>query len=137
MLANKNIPNTKNHKMKKTVLIVEDSESVRDFLQFSIEREGYNVLIGINGEDAMKYINDNTIKIDMVLTDLHMPIVDGFGLIKEIRKIERFKRTPILFLTTETSAKQKLRGKESGATGWISKPITSKKIVSIVKKVLR
>ena len=123
--------------MQKTILIVDDSESIRDFLQFTLERAGYNVLVGIHGEDALNFFKNYNTPIDMVLTDLHMPVMDGFELIKEIRKIKEFRRLPILFLTTETGAKQKERGREVGATGWISKPVTAEKIVNITKKVFK
>lgn len=123
--------------MQKKILIVDDSESIREFLKYTIESEGYEVLVGIDGVDAMKYFKNYDTKLTMVLTDLHMPNMDGIGLIKEIRKLEKFKHLPILFLTTESGIRQKMEAKKAGATGWIIKPVTAEKIISIINRCLR
>jgi two-component system chemotaxis response regulator CheY len=121
--------------MAKTILIVDDSESIREVVKFTLENEGYKVLIGIDGKDAQQFLNGQT--IDLVITDLHMPNMDGIELIKHIRTIEAYKRIPILFLTTESQVSKKMEAKDAGATGWIIKPFVPAKLIEALKKVIR
>src|SRR5512133_1498243 len=102
--------------MAKTVLIVDDSESIREVVSFTLENEGYKVLIGIDGKDALKFLDGQD--IDLIITDLHMPEMDGISLIKEVRKMDKYSRIPILFLTTESQQSKKMEAKDAGATGW-------------------
>lgn len=121
--------------MKKTILIVDDSESIRKLVQFNLTNAGYYVLVANNGKDALNYFTGQ--KIHLLLTDLHMPVMNGLELIKEVRKIELYKHTPILFLTTETQIAIKKEAKQAGATGWIVKPFVFEKLLSTIRKVLR
>ena len=121
--------------MSKTILIVDDSESIREVVNFTLENEGYKVLVAIDGQDALKFFNGD--KIDLVVTDLHMPNLDGIALIKEVRKKSDYQRIPILFLTTESQAAKKMEAKEAGATGWIIKPFVPAKLIAAINKVLR
>jgi len=121
--------------MKKTILIVDDSESIRDLVKFTLENEGHDVLIGVDGVDAQKHLNGQV--IDLVITDLHMPELDGIGLIRVIRKMEIYSRIPILFLTTESQNEKKLEAKDAGATGWIIKPFVPEKLIAAINKVIR
>jgi len=121
--------------MSKNILIVDDSESIREVVSFTLENEGYNVLVGDDGTDAMKYLDGR--QIDLVITDLHMPQMNGIELIKNIRAMDSYKRIPILFLTTESQAAKKMEAKEAGATGWIVKPFVPAKLIAALKKVLR
>jgi len=121
--------------MAKSILIVDDSESIREVVSFTLENEGYDVLIGEDGKDALKFFDGR--QIDLLITDLHMPIMDGIELIREVRKLEDYKRMPILFLTTESQVAKKMEAKEAGATGWIIKPFVPAKLIAALKKVLR
>jgi two-component system, chemotaxis family, chemotaxis protein CheY len=121
--------------MAKTILIVDDSESIREVVKFTLENEGYTVLVGVDGKDALKFLDGKT--IDLVITDLHMPNMDGIELIKHIRAIEAYKRIPILFLTTESQVSRKMEAKDAGATGWIIKPFVPTKLLEALKKVIR
>lgn len=121
--------------MNKNILIVDDSESIREVVSFTLENEGYNVKIGIDGQDALKFLDGSP--IDLVITDLHMPNMDGIALIKEIRATEQYARVPILFLTTESQAAKKAEAREAGATGWIVKPFVPAKLLATLKKVIR
>lgn len=121
--------------MGKTILIVDDSESIREVVSFTLQNEGYEVLIGVDGQDALKFLDGRN--IDLVITDLHMPNMDGIGLIKEVRKMEAYQRIPILFLTTESQAAKKMEAKEAGATGWIIKPFVPAKLIAAINKVIR
>ena len=121
--------------MAKTVLIVDDSESIREVVNFTLQNEGYNVLIGVDGEDALQFLDGRT--LDIVITDLHMPNLDGIGLIRKIRDIDAYKHIPILFLTTESQTTKKMEAKQAGATGWIIKPFVPAKLLSAITRVLR
>ncbi len=121
--------------MAKTILIVDDSESIREVVSFTLENEGYKVLVAVDGKDALKFF-DGTL-IDLVITDLHMPEMDGIELIKAIRNMPEYQRIPILFLTTESQAAKKMEAKDAGATGWIIKPFVPAKLIGALNKVLR
>ena len=121
--------------MGKNILIVDDSESIREVVSFTLENEGYNVKVGIDGKDALKFLDGS--QIDLIITDLHMPEMNGIELIREVRVMEQYKRIPILFLTTESQAAKKMEAKEAGATGWIIKPFVPAKLLAALKKVLR
>ncbi|WP_320051867.1 response regulator [uncultured Acetobacteroides sp.] len=121
--------------MGKSILIVDDSESIREVVSFTLESAGHQVMKAVDGQDALKYL-DGT-HIDLVITDLHMPNKDGIALIKEVRASGSYKFVPILFLTTESQAEKKLQAKEAGATGWIVKPFVPEKLLAAVSKVVR
>lgn len=121
--------------MCKTILIVDDSESIREVVKFTLQNEGYEVLVGVDGKDALKFLNGT--HIDLIITDLHMPEIDGIEFIRHVRNMEQYKRIPILFLTTESQASKKMEAKEAGATGWIIKPFVPVKLIAALKKVLR
>lgn len=121
--------------MGKKILFVDDSESIREIVNFTLENEGYEVLLCDNGKNAMNHLNGQ--EINLIITDLHMPEMNGIELIKEIRKIPKYQRTPILFLTTESQAEKKMEAKNAGATGWIVKPFVPAKLLSAILKVIR
>ena len=123
--------------MKKNILIVDDSESIRELVGNSLENAGYSVIKGVNGKDGVHQLKKSPESISLIITDLFMPEMDGIDLIKEVRKDETYKYVPILMLTTESQAEKKLEGKRAGATGWMVKPFEEAKLLSIVKKVIR
>jgi len=122
--------------MSKRILIVDDSESIREIVTFALENAGFEVSVGIDGVDALKRLVENP-QVDLIITDLHMPVMDGITLIKEVRAQEAFKFTPILFLTTESQTEKKMQAKEAGATGWIIKPFVPEKLLAAISKVIR
>jgi response regulator receiver protein len=121
--------------MPKKILIVDDSESIREVVSFTLENEGFEVLVANDGTDALKFLDGR--EIDMIITDLHMPEMDGITLIKHVRAMEAYQRIPILFLTTESQTAKKMEAKEAGATGWIIKPFVPAKLIAALQKVLR
>jgi two-component system chemotaxis response regulator CheY len=121
--------------MKKKILIVDDSESIREIVGYTLEGDGHEVLKGNDGVDAMKHLNGD--KIDLVITDLNMPNMDGIGLIREIRVNNHYQYVPILVLTTESQMTKKNEARQAGATGWIVKPFVKDKLLDVVNKVLR
>jgi two-component system chemotaxis response regulator CheY len=119
----------------KTILITDDSESIRELLSFTLENAGYKILSAVDGEDALKHLTGS--EIDLVLTDLHMPKLDGIGLIKKIRAKQEYQYVPILFLTTESQSEKKEEAKAAGATGWIVKPFVPEKLLATISKIIR
>ncbi|MEW6739358.1 MAG: response regulator [Nitrospirota bacterium] len=121
--------------MSKTVLIVDDSASMRQLVSFALRDAGYDVIDAMNGKDALSKLNGG--KIDMVVTDLNMPEMDGIEFIKHVRNNPGYKFTPIVMLTTESQESKKQEGKQAGASGWIVKPFTPEQLIDIVKKFAR
>ena len=121
--------------MSKTILIVDDSESIREVVKFTLQNHGFDVLVGNDGSDALDYFDGRD--IDLIITDLHMPIMNGIEFIKNVRKNNDYAGIPILFLTTESQLSKKLEAKEAGATGWIVKPFVPQKLISALHKVMR
>ena len=121
--------------MSKLILTVDDSSSVRQMVKFTLKNAGFNVMEAVDGLDALDKVKANS--VDMVITDLNMPRMDGISLIKEVRKIAQYKFIPIIMLTTESEMTKKSEGKSAGATGWIVKPFKPEQILMVVKKVLR
>lgn len=120
--------------MAKVILTVDDSASIRQMVSFTLKNEGYEVIEAVDGIDALSKLQQTP--PDMVLTDLHMPNMDGIELIKNLRANTSFKFIPIIFLTTESQGGKKQEGKAAGATGWIVKPFKPEQLVGVVKKVL-
>ena len=121
--------------MTRTVLVVDDSESIREVVSFELEKHGFFVLKACDGKEALDYFDGRN--IDLLVTDLHMPQMNGIELIKGLRKKKTYTHLPILFLTTETQKPLMKEAKEAGATGWIIKPFDINKLMKAINKVLR
>lgn len=121
--------------MGKRILVVDDSESIREVVSFTLENAGHEVIKGVDGADAMQYLDGS--HFDLIITDLHMPNVDGIEFIRNVRNIDTYKFVPILFLTTESQSEKKMEAKEAGATGWIIKPFVPEKLLAAINKVVR
>jgi two-component system, chemotaxis family, chemotaxis protein CheY len=118
-----------------SILAVDDSASMRQMVSFTLKSAGYNVVEAVDGQDA--YEKTNGRDFDLVLTDQNMPRMDGISLTKKLRDNPKFKTTPILILTTESSDQMKQAGKSAGATGWLVKPFDPAKLIEVIKKVVR
>ena len=118
----------------RSILAVDDSASMRQMVSFTLRSSGYDVIEAIDGQDALDKVGDR--QIDLVLTDQNMPRMDGLTLIRNLRTQDRFKRTPILVLTTESSDEMKQAGRAAGATGWMVKPFDPARLLEIIGKVL-
>lgn len=119
--------------MAKQVLTVDDSATVRKVLRMTLEKEGYVVIEAENGRHALEIFPDKC--VDMVVTDLNMPIMDGIALIKEVRQKPGARFMPIIMLTTESQPEKKLEGKQAGASGWITKPFKPEQLLAVVRMV--
>lgn len=121
--------------MVKTILFVDDSKSIRKAVGGLLEKLGYNVLIASNGREGYEKLDGTD--IHLIITDLHMPEMNGIELIRAARKLETYQFIPMLLLTTETLMEKKREAKIAGATGWLEKPFKNEKLEMIIKKVLR
>jgi two-component system chemotaxis response regulator CheY len=120
--------------MTKTVLIADDSPTMRRMLGDALRSAGFDVVEGINGEDALKHSTGR--KIDLVITDFNMPVLGGIGLVKRLRAQTPFRFTPIIVLTTESGDDRKQEGRAAGATGWMVKPFDPTKLIQVVKRLM-
>jgi two-component system chemotaxis response regulator CheY len=118
----------------KTILTVDDSNTMREMVTFVLESAGYRVIEAKDGERALERVTITA--VDLVITDQHMPGMDGLALVRALRALRDYKRVPILVLTTEDSEDVKTRGREAGATGWLVKPFSPTTLVAVVQKVL-
>lgn len=116
------------------VLIVDDSVSMRQMVSFTLRQGGFDVIEAVHGQDALDKLQNGS--VDLIITDLNMPVMDGISLIQNVRKQPAMKGKPILMLTTEGLATKKEQGKAAGATGWVVKPFDPDKLLLTIKKVL-
>ncbi len=121
--------------MAKRFLIVDDSASMRQLLSFTVKDVGYDALVAENGRDALAKLDGS--KVDMVITDLNMPEMDGITLIRELRGMAEYKFVPIVMLTTEAQEAKKQEGRAAGASGWIVKPFNPDRLLEVVRKFLK
>lgn len=119
--------------MAKKALTVDDSRTMRDMVSFTLKNAGFEVVEAEDGKDALNKIKGH--KLDVIITDLNMPNMNGIELIKSLRAQDDYKFTPILMLTTESDDTKKSEGKTAGATGWIVKPFNPEKLIQVVNKV--
>lgn len=117
-----------------SILAVDDSASMRQMVAFTLKGAGYDVTEASDGVEALNAAKSN--KFNLVITDINMPNMDGIALTKELRTLPDYKFTPILTLTTESTAEKKQEGKAAGATGWIVKPFDPEQLLATIKKVL-
>jgi two-component system alkaline phosphatase synthesis response regulator PhoP len=120
--------------MKEKILLVDDEHDIVEFLQYNLEQEGFNVVPAFDGSEALEKLVENP---DLIILDIMMPRLDGFEVFKKIREKEEFKNTPIIFLTAKSGEIDEIKGLELGASDYIQKPISPKKLIARVKSNLR
>jgi two-component system, chemotaxis family, chemotaxis protein CheY len=121
--------------VSKTILTVDDSRTMRDMLLMALTDAGFRVVQAVDGEDGLQVLDAHADEIDVIITDINMPRLDGFGFIENVRKNDDHRATPILVLTTESDATKKDRARQAGATGWIVKPFNPVKLVDAIRRV--
>ena len=119
----------------RSILAVDDSPSMRKMVSFTLTGAGFKVVEAVDGVDALEKAKAQN--IDLVLADQNMPRLDGIGLTRKLREDPRYKTTPILILTTESSDQMKQAGKAAGATGWLVKPFDPNRLIEVIQKVIR
>jgi two-component system, chemotaxis family, chemotaxis protein CheY len=119
--------------MSMTILTVDDSRAMRDMLRHSLIAAGFRVIQAEDGLHGLEVLaSENP---DVIVTDINMPRMDGFGFIQAVRQDQTRRATPVLVLTTEVDAEKKNRAREAGATGWIVKPFDPEKLVDAIRRV--
>ena len=120
--------------MSKTILIVDDSSSVRSVVGIALKGAGYEVIEACDGQDALSKMTGQ--KIHLVVSDVNMPNMDGITFVKELKKLPSYKFTPVCMLTTEAEASKMQEGKAAGAKAWIVKPFQPPKLLDAVSKLV-
>ena len=118
---------------EQTVLTVDDSRTMRDMLMLTLTSAGYRVVQAVDGVHGLDVLSSE--QPTVIITDINMPRLDGFGFIERVRADPQYLGVPILVLTTESSPEKKSLARRAGATGWIVKPFDSVKLVDVVRRV--
>lgn len=116
------------------IMIVDDSKSMRQMVTFTLESAGHEVIEASDGNEALELAKQEA--VDLVMTDVNMPNMDGVSLVKFLREMDEYNSVPILMLTTESDSEKKMEGRDAGATGWLIKPFHPDKLVDTIYKVL-
>ena len=121
--------------MSMTVLTVDDSRTMREMLRLALADAGFRVVQAEDGIHGLEVLQAEAQRPQVIVTDINMPRMDGFGFIEEVRGDARYRGIPILVLTTESDAEKKNRARMAGATGWIVKPFNPVKLVDAIRRV--
>jgi two-component system, chemotaxis family, chemotaxis protein CheY len=119
--------------MSTRILTIDDSKTMRDMLMLTLAEAGFDVLQAVDGQDGLDVLLNE--RVDVIITDINMPRMDGYEVIRQLRRKPEHKVTPILVLTTESEAEKKNLAREVGATGWLVKPFDPDRLVETVRKV--
>jgi two-component system chemotaxis response regulator CheY len=120
--------------MLKTVMVVDDSASVRQVVGLALRGAGYTVIEGIDGVDALAKLKGQ--KIHLIISDVNMPNMDGITFVTEVKKLPMYKFTPVIMLTTESQEGKKLQGQAAGARAWVVKPFQPAQMLAAVSKLI-
>jgi two-component system chemotaxis response regulator CheY len=120
--------------MSKKALVVDDSQSMRQMVAFTLQQAGFTVVQGGNGKEGLRQLQGD--RVDLIITDLNMPEMDGITFIRQLRQLAHCRFLPVLMLTTESQDGKKLEGKAAGATGWIVKPFDPNKLLAVVNRLV-
>jgi two-component system chemotaxis response regulator CheY len=119
--------------MAKRILTIDDSKTIRDMLMLTLSDAGFDVLQAVDGQDGLDVLGDD--RVDVIITDINMPRMDGYEVIRQLRKNSVHKATPILVLTTESDVDKRNLARDAGATGWMVKPFDPERLIATVRKV--
>ena len=120
--------------MSKTIMIVDDSASLRQVVAIALKGAGYTVLEGCDGKDAIAKLTGQ--KVNLIISDVNMPNMDGITMVKHLKQMPAYKFTPIVMLTTESQESKKKEGQEAGAKAWMVKPFSAPQLLSVVQKLV-
>lgn len=120
--------------MAKTILIVDDSASLRQVVAIALKGAGYDVIEGCDGKDALTKLNGQ--KIHLIISDVNMPNMDGISFVKAAKQLPAYKFTPVIVLTTEASDAMKAQGQAAGAKAWVVKPFQPAQMLAAVSKLI-
>ncbi|TVZ37606.1 two-component system chemotaxis response regulator CheY [Alteromonadaceae bacterium 2753L.S.0a.02] len=120
--------------MPKTIMIVDDSASLRQVVSIALKSAGYDVLEASNGQDALSKLDGK--KINLVISDVNMPVMDGISFVKSMKELPNYKFTPVIMLTTEGSDEKKKAGQAAGAKAWVVKPFQPEQMLKAVSMLI-
>ncbi|WOE67393.1 response regulator [Aeromonas allosaccharophila] len=120
--------------MGKTILIVDDSATIRQVVGMTLKGAGYEVMEASDGKDALNKLDGK--KINLIISDVNMPNMDGITFVKEAKKLANYKFTPIIMLTTESQDSKKQEGQAAGAKAWVVKPFQPEQMLAAVAKLI-
>jgi two-component system chemotaxis response regulator CheY len=120
--------------MGKSILIVDDSASVRQVVSIALKQKGYDVIEGGDGKEALAKLTGQ--KVHLIISDVNMPNMDGISLVKAVKAMPAYKFTPIVMLTTESQEAKKKEGQMAGAKAWIVKPFRPDQLLAVVQKLV-
>jgi len=120
--------------MAKTILIVDDSASLRQVVSIALKSAGYDVIEGTDGKDALSKLKGQ--KVHLIISDVNMPNMDGISFVKEVKKLTEYKFTPVIMLTTEAGEDKKAAGQAAGAKAWVVKPFKPEQMINAVSKLI-
>jgi len=121
--------------MSKRILTIDDSKTIRDMLMLTLVEAGFDVIQAVDGQDGLDVLAKEKAEVDVIITDINMPRMDGYEVIRNLRKDPAYKSKPILVLTTESDGDKKNLARDAGATGWMVKPFDPDRLVATVRKV--
>jgi two-component system chemotaxis response regulator CheY len=121
--------------MARNVLVVDDSSSMRALVSSTLKGMGFETTEAADGQEALNKVKTMR-TVDLVITDLNMPVMDGITFVQNLRKLAALKYVPVLLLTTETRTEFKDKAKAAGATGWLTKPFDPKALTAVVQRIL-
>jgi two-component system chemotaxis response regulator CheY len=119
--------------MTKTIMIVDDSASMRQAVGIALKDAGYAVLEGRDGKDALSRLTGQ--KVHLIISDVNMPNMDGISFVKALKQLPNYRFTPVIMLTTESEESRKLEGQAAGAKAWVVKPFKPEKLIGAVQKL--
>ena len=119
--------------MAKTIMIVDDSASIRTVVGIALRGEGYAVIEAINGQDAINKLTGQ--KVNLIISDVNMPIMDGITFVKQVKTMAAYRFTPIIMLTTESDESKKREGQAAGARAWVVKPFKPEQMLAAVQRL--
>jgi two-component system chemotaxis response regulator CheY len=120
--------------MAKTIMIVDDSASLRQVVGIALRGAGYDVIEGCDGADALKRLTGQ--KVHLIISDVNMPNMDGISLVKAVKELPAYRFTPIVMLTTESQETKKKEGQAAGAKAWMLKPFSPPQLLAVVQKLV-
>jgi len=120
--------------MAKTIMIVDDSATLRQVVSIALKGAGYDVIEGCDGKDALSKLTGQ--KVHLIVSDVNMPVMDGFTFVSEVKKMAAYRFTPIIMLTTEAGEDKKEAGKAAGAKAWMIKPFKPDQMLNAVSKLI-
>jgi len=119
--------------MAKTILVVDDSASLRQVVGIALKGAGYDVIEGCDGKDALAKLDGR--KLNLIISDVNMPNMDGIAFVKAVKQLPSYKFTPIIMLTTESQEAKKAEGQAAGAKAWVVKPFKPEQMLGAVAKL--